>query len=56
MLCRPQSIAKTQSKARVKAVGQARRQRACGEFEGQRPSIGEADKKRQTKQVGRTKQ
>jgi len=40
-----QSEVRTQSYAREKARGQASRQQACREFEGRRPSIGEAESK-----------
>ena len=55
--------ARTQSCAQVKAVGQARRQRACGKFErltltasNVTPSIREAVQTRHRELVGRTKQ
>ena len=51
----PTKPSKHTKQSRVKARGQASRQQACGEFEGQRPSIGEAVQTRHRELVGRTK-
>ena len=55
MLCRQQSVAKTQSEAESKRAVKPRASRLAGSARGRASRIGEAVQTRQTKQVGRTK-